>query len=86
MNHLIRMGDAANPEQAFGVLEQAEILKYGTAKDLYYRGVREDRFKPILLEFEDLASHVFRGRARPPREPGRSSRSGEDGHAEVQRS
>src|SRR6266508_4172911 len=58
VNHLILMGDAANPEQAFGVLEQAEILKYGTAKDLYYRGVREDRFKPVLLEFEEWANCV----------------------------
>src|SRR2546425_4400369 len=33
VNHLILMGDSANPEQAFGVLEQAEILRYGTAKD-----------------------------------------------------
>ena len=58
VNHLIQMGDAANAEQAFGVLEQVEILKYGTAKDLYYRGVREDCCKPILLEFEELASCV----------------------------
>ena len=65
VNHLILMGDAANPEQAFGVLEQAEILKYGTAKDLYYRGVREDRFKPILLEFEELATLVSDDALRP---------------------
>ena len=58
VNHLIRMGDAKNPEQAFGLLEQLKILKYGTAKDLYYRGVREDRFKPILLAFDDLAECV----------------------------
>ncbi len=65
VNHLILMGDAANPEQAFGVLEQAEILKYGTAKDLYYRGVREDRFKPILLAFEELARCVSDDALRP---------------------
>lgn len=47
------------------MLEQAEILKYGTAKDLYYRGVREDRFKPILLEFEELASCVSDDALRP---------------------
>jgi fatty acid-binding protein DegV len=29
VDHLIQMGDAANAEQAFGVLEQVEILKYG---------------------------------------------------------
>jgi len=58
VNHLILMGDAANPEQAFGMLEQTKILKYGTAKDLYYRAVREDRFKPILLKFEELASCI----------------------------
>jgi hypothetical protein len=58
VNHLILMGDAKNPEQAFGALEEANILTYGTAKDLYYRGVREDGFKPVLLEFEELASRV----------------------------
>lgn len=58
VNHLIRMGDAQNPEQAFGLLEQLEVLKYGTAKDLYYRGVRGDRFKPILLAFDDAAECV----------------------------
>jgi hypothetical protein len=65
VKHLIQMGEAANPERAFGVLEQAEILKYETAKDLYYRGVREDRFKPILLEFEDLAGSVSEEALRP---------------------
>ena len=65
VNHLIQMGDAANAEQAFGVLEQVEILKYGTAKDLYYRGVREDRFRPVLLEFEELASYVSEDALRP---------------------
>lgn len=65
VNHLISMGDAANPEQAFGVLEQAEILKHGTAKDLYYRGMREDRFKPVLLEFKELAGCVSEDALRP---------------------
>src|SRR6266851_2479487 len=65
VNHLILMGEAANPEQAFGVFEQRDILKYGSAKDLYYRGVREDRFKPILLEFEELASCVSEEALRP---------------------
>ena len=65
VNHLILMGDAANPERAFGVLEQAEILKYGTAKDLYYRGVHDDRFKSVLLEFEELASFVLQDVLRP---------------------
>ena len=34
------------------------MLPYGTAKDLYYRAVREDRFKPILLEFPEYAQRV----------------------------
>lgn len=58
VNHLIAMGDAKNPEQALSLLEEIRVLNYGTAKDLYYRGVREDRFKPILIEFPELARHL----------------------------
>ncbi len=58
VNHLIAMADAKNPEQVFGLLEELEVLPYGTAKDLYYRGVKEDRFKPILLEFPEYAQRV----------------------------
>lgn len=78
VNHLIAMGDARNTEQAFGLLEELEVLPYGTAKDLYYRGVKEDRFKPILLEFpeyaqrvtaEELARFVSRVQMLEPRRP-----------------
>lgn len=58
VQHLIRMGDAANPEQAFQLLEDIRVLTYGTAKDLYYRGVRQDRFRPILLKFPELAQRL----------------------------
>ncbi len=58
VNHLIAMGDAKNPEQALQLLEDNRVLNYGTAKDLYYRGVREDRSKPILIEFPELARRV----------------------------
>lgn len=58
VRHLIATGDAKNPEQAFGLLEELRVLAYGTAKDLYYRGVQEDRFKPILLEFPEYAQRV----------------------------
>ncbi len=77
VHHLIAKGDAKNPEQAFGLLEELRLLPYGTAKDLYYRGVREDRFKPILLEFPEYAQRVsteelarFVSRVQIP-EPGR---------------
>lgn len=58
VRHLIATGDAKSPEQAFGLLEELRVLAYGTAKDLYYRGVQEDRFKPILLEFPEYAQRV----------------------------
>ncbi len=58
VNHLIAMGEAKNPEQALSLLEEIRVLNYGTAKDLYYRGVREDRFKPILIEFPELTCHL----------------------------
>lgn len=58
VNHLIAMGHAKNPEQALSLLEEIRVLNYGTAKDLYYRGVREDRFRPILIQFPELTRHL----------------------------
>jgi len=58
VNHLIATGDAKNPEQALQRLEDHGVMNYGTAKDLYYRGVREDRFKPILIEFPEFTRRV----------------------------
>ena len=58
VEHLIGMGDAANPEQALHLLEEIRVLNYGTAKDLYYRSVRQDRFRPILLKFPELAQRL----------------------------
>jgi hypothetical protein len=58
VRHLIATRDAKNPEQALGLLEELRVLPYGTAKDLYYRVVQEDRFKPILLEFPEYAQRV----------------------------
>jgi hypothetical protein len=54
VEHLIAHGHAATPEKAFVELANLEVLMYETAKDLYYRGRRQDRFRPILLEFPDL--------------------------------
>ena len=31
------------------------ILEDETAKDLYYRGRRDDRFRPILIEFPEMS-------------------------------
>ncbi len=43
-----------NPEQAFGKLEALGLMTYASAKDSFYRGRREQRFKPIFLEFPEL--------------------------------
>lgn len=58
VEHLVETGRAANQEQAFGKLEELRVLPYGSAKDAFYRGVREKRFRPILLLFPELAQSV----------------------------
>ena len=51
VEHLIATGEAKTTEKAFVRLEELQLLKYETAKDLYYRGRQQDRFRPIFLEF-----------------------------------
>jgi hypothetical protein len=58
VEHLIACGQAATPEKAFVELDNLGVLKYETAKDLYYRGRQQDRFRPILLEFPDLTQRI----------------------------
>ena len=54
VGHLIEKQRAENPEQAFGVLEELGLMTYAAAKDSFYRGRREPRFRPIYLEFPEL--------------------------------
>jgi len=58
VEHLIATGQAATPERAFWFLHEQDVLKYETARDLYYRGRRQDRFRSILLEFPDLTRRI----------------------------
>ncbi len=53
VRRLIESGAARHVDDAFRQLEALKILEYGTAKDLYYRGEAQDRFRPILLEFRE---------------------------------
>ena len=54
VGHLIATKRAENREQAFGKLEELGLMTYASAKDSFYRGRREQRFKPIFLEFPEL--------------------------------
>ncbi len=58
VQHLIATGRAANREQAFGKLEELRVLPYDSVKDGFYRGLREKRFRPILLVFHELAQEI----------------------------
>jgi hypothetical protein len=51
-------GEAKNPEQAFGTLEELGVISYAWGKDLYYQALREDRFRSILLTVPELARLV----------------------------
>ena len=54
VEHLIATKWAKNPEQAFGKLEELGVLSYESAKECFYRGLRDKRFQPILMEFPEL--------------------------------
>jgi hypothetical protein len=54
VGHLIDTGRVKNREQAFGKLEELGVMTYAAAKDSFYRGRREPRFKAIYLEFPEL--------------------------------
>jgi hypothetical protein len=58
VEYLLEKGQAKSIDQAFRRLEDLRILAYDAAKELFYRTRREDRFKPIVLEFPELARHV----------------------------
>jgi len=58
VEHLIATGQAETREKAFVRLEELKLLSGETAKDLYYRGRRQDRFQPILLEFPEFRRQV----------------------------
>ena len=55
VEQLVVNGDAPNPEQAFGKLEELDVLPHGTARDYYYQVLMEERYKPILLTCPELA-------------------------------
>ena len=60
-------GPVPNREQAFLRLYELRVLSYEAARECYYRGRREERFEPVLMEFaklrriisEEEASRVF---------------------------
>lgn len=54
VRYLIDQGEAQYPEEAFRCLQALRILEFNTAKDLYYRRAKEDRFRPVYFEFPHL--------------------------------
>lgn len=54
VGHLITTERVKNCEQAFGELEELGLMTYAAAKDSFYRGWREPRFRPVYLEFPEL--------------------------------
>ena len=58
VEYLLEKGATKSIDQAFRHLEDLRILAYDAAKELYYRTRQEDRFKPIVLEFPELARRV----------------------------
>ncbi len=63
VEHLMATKRAKNPEQAFGRLEELGLLSYESAKECFYRGLREKRFEPVLMEFPELRQVISEGEA-----------------------
>ena len=58
VEYLLAKGEVKSIDRALHHLEDLRILSHGAAKELYYRTRREDRFKPILPKFPELARRV----------------------------
>jgi hypothetical protein len=58
IKYLIGRSEAATVEAALWRLDEIGLISYATAKDLYYRARRDDRFKPIMLTWPELAVRV----------------------------
>ena len=56
--YLLEKGVVKSIDRAFRHLEELRVLAYDAAKELFYRTRQEDRFKPILLRFPELARRV----------------------------
>ncbi len=54
VGYLIDTKRVKNREQAFWKLQDLSLMTYAAAKDSFYRGRRERRFRPIYLEFPEL--------------------------------
>lgn len=64
VRELVSSGRAANPERAFQWLEIEGVMSSYRAKDLYYQARRDERFRAILLTFEEHAITVSETEAR----------------------
>jgi len=58
VEYLLEKGVVKSIDRAFRHLEELRVLAYDAAKELFYRTRQEDRFKPILLRFPELARRV----------------------------
>lgn len=65
IKYLIGRREAATVEAALWRLDEIGLISYATAKDLYYRARLDDRFKPIMLTWPELAVRVPAEVARP---------------------
>ncbi len=55
VQYLIESGRVNNREKAFGKLEELGVIPYKSGKDSFYRALREQRFRAVLIELPDLA-------------------------------
>jgi hypothetical protein len=54
VEHMIATGQVPNREKAFLRLHELRVVSYEAAQECYYRGRREKRFEPVLMEFPEL--------------------------------
>lgn len=53
VDHLIREGRAGTHQEAFLQLADLGLLTFESARDCFYRGMRDSRFAPVMVEFPE---------------------------------
>jgi hypothetical protein len=58
VRQLVHSKVVPNTEQAFWWLNDKDVLPYETARRLFYRSAREERLRPLLVEFPELSERL----------------------------
>jgi hypothetical protein len=78
VQQLIESGRARNPERAFVELDEFGLVSYDSAKDAYYRALRDSRYRPVLVELPGFAEVISEEQHEAALRRGRRLQSGDE--------